>query len=71
MYNNITAQYGKVDQSSLHTIADWVGSHQANHLAYTSTDGSHSHSVTINSSGSSGTNANLPPYLALAYIMKL
>jgi hypothetical protein len=30
--------------------------------------GSHSHSV--NSTGSSGTNANLPPYYALAYIMK-
>ena len=30
--------------------------------------GSHSHSV--NSSGSSGTNANLPPYYALAFIMR-
>lgn len=28
-------------------------------------------STTINSTGSSGTNANLPPYFALAYIMKL
>jgi len=27
--------------------------------------------ITINSEGSSGTNANLPPYFALAYIMKL
>ena len=27
--------------------------------------------TTVNSSGSSGTNANLPPYYALAYIMKL
>ena len=27
-------------------------------------------SVTVNSAGSSGTNANLPPYYALAYIMK-
>lgn len=26
--------------------------------------------ITVNSSGSSGTNANLPPYYALAYIMK-
>lgn len=32
-------------------------------------NGSHSHD--INSTGSSGTNANLPPYYALAYIMKL
>jgi microcystin-dependent protein len=28
-------------------------------------------STTVNSAGSSGTNANLPPYYALAYIMKL
>ncbi len=32
--------------------------------------GSHSHTVTVNSTGSSGTNANLPPYYALAYVMK-
>jgi hypothetical protein len=32
--------------------------------------GTHSHTVTVNSAGSSGTNANLPPYYALAYIMK-
>jgi len=30
----------------------------------------HTHNFTSNSTGSSGTNANLPPYLALAYIMK-
>jgi hypothetical protein len=35
-------------------------------------DGSHSHTVsgTTASTGSSGTNANLPPYYALCYIMK-
>ena len=32
--------------------------------------GSHSHTVTVNSAGSSATNANLPPYYALAYIMR-
>jgi hypothetical protein len=32
--------------------------------------GDHNHSFTTNSTGSSGTNANLPPYYALAYIMK-
>jgi hypothetical protein len=38
----------------------------------TSSAGNHSHtfSGTTASSGSSGTNANLPPYYALAYIMK-
>ena len=33
--------------------------------------GGHSHTISVDSTGSSGTNANLPPYLALAYIMKL
>jgi len=33
-------------------------------------DGSHGHTTTISSTGSSGTNANLPPYYALCYIMK-
>jgi len=39
---------------------------------YTGAAGSHSHTVsgTTSSSGSSGTNANLPPYYALAFIMK-
>ena len=38
----------------------------------TDTAGAHTHSVsgTSGSTGSSGTNANLPPYYALAYIMK-
>jgi microcystin-dependent protein len=31
----------------------------------------HTHTITINSTGSSGTNKNLPPYYALAYIMKV
>lgn len=44
----------------------------------TSSAGAHSHTVTVDSAsvttssaGSSGTDANLPPYYALAYIMKL
>jgi hypothetical protein len=39
----------------------------------TDSAGAHTHSVsgTTASTGSSGTNANLPPYYALAYIMKL
>jgi hypothetical protein len=36
----------------------------------TSSAGDHSHTVTVDSTGSSGTNANLPPYYALAFIMK-
>ncbi len=33
-------------------------------------DGSHNHTFTTGSTGSSGTNANLVPYFALAFIMK-
>lgn len=33
-------------------------------------DASHTHAVTNSTEGSSGTNANLPPYYALAFIMK-
>lgn len=33
-------------------------------------EGSHSHSVTVDATGDTATNANLPPYYALAYIMK-
>jgi hypothetical protein len=36
----------------------------------TKSAGAHNHSFTTNSTGSSGTNANLPPYFALCYIMK-
>jgi hypothetical protein len=31
---------------------------------------SHTHAITLNSTGASGTGANVPPYFALAYIMK-
>jgi hypothetical protein len=33
-------------------------------------DASHTHSMTVSTEGSSGTNQNLPPYYALAFIMK-
>lgn len=36
----------------------------------TSVAGDHSHTFTTASTGSTGTNANLPPYYALCYIMK-
>jgi microcystin-dependent protein len=37
----------------------------------TQSAGAHTHTFTTASTGSSGTNANLPPYYALAYIIKL
>jgi len=36
----------------------------------TNNAGSHTHTITVDSTGNSATNANLPPYYALAYIMK-
>lgn len=33
--------------------------------------GTHNHAVSVNSSGESGTNKNLPPYYALAFIMRV
>ncbi len=38
---------------------------------YTTYNGDHSHSFTTSTVGDSATNANLPPYYALAYIMKV
>lgn len=54
----------------------WVnGGGNNGNLVYTDTslDGSHTHTSTTSTDGNatSGTNANLPPYFALAYIMKL
>jgi hypothetical protein len=47
---------------------DWIGSSTMT----TANAGAHTHTVsgTTNSAGNSGINANLPPYYALAYIMK-
>jgi len=53
-------------------LSDFSGTYSSGKVGFaTSGAGSHSHTVTVNSTGSSGTNANLPPYYALAYIMKL
>jgi hypothetical protein len=37
----------------------------------TSTNGAHTHTYTTNFTGVSRVNANIPPYIAIAYIMKL
>ena len=52
----------------------WVvygGGYSLGRTITSSTAGAHTHTLTINQEGSSGTNANLPPYYALAFIMKL
>jgi microcystin-dependent protein len=68
------------DPSHTHTYA---GRNPAINIAYAGTGGDPYFAITnnlttvaaatgisVNTAGSSGTNANLPPYLALAYIMK-
>jgi len=51
---------------------DWAYAYRATgsaaNIGLTSSNGAHTH--TVDSTGSSGTNANLSPYFALAYIMK-
>ena len=55
-----------VSESGSGALRGGFGSYIFGEKTTTSTTG-----ITINSTGSSGTNANLPPYYALAYIMKL
>ena len=57
---------GRTDVSG---AARSAGSHS--HSLSINSNGSHTHSVSVNSSGESGSGKNLPPYYALAYIMKL
>ena len=46
------------------------GVHDYNSNTAVGGNGAHSHGLIIDSFGVSGTNANLPPYYALAYIMR-
>jgi microcystin-dependent protein len=55
-----------VSETGSGSLRGGFGNYIAGNKTTTSTTG-----ITINSTGSSGTNANLPPYYALAYIMKL
>ena len=57
--NNNQRQFSKGDNGSTDTVT--IG---------TSTHSGHVHTMSLDSTGVSGTNANLPPYFALAYIMK-
>jgi len=41
------------------------------HIHTTNSEGAHNHDITPTAAGVSGTNANLPPYLALSYIIRV
>lgn len=56
--------------SKVGTSSDFLGGSSGNGVKY-SMNATHSHIVTVNSAGESGVGKNLPPYYALAYIMKL
>lgn len=60
LYSPTTAGSGTYGTSNGHTHNFTTGGVSADHT----------HAITVNANGSSGTNANLPPYFALAYIMK-
>jgi hypothetical protein len=61
--------YGSAGGSVRYSSTD--NSNVWNNLAQTTgSNGAHTHTFTTASAGTSGTNANLPPYYALAYIMK-
>ena len=61
--------FGLYDSSYTHwgsNDSDWD-----NPLLNTSTDGSHKHTITIGTAGGNQPHNNMPPYVALFYIMKL
>ncbi|BES69736.1 hypothetical protein RE428_07990 [Marinobacter nanhaiticus D15-8W] len=80
--NDFASAYGGVSGSSRHRREGLTGSN-ASTYHYTSTagghshsvsvsgNGSHSHSISVQSAGEDGKGKNLPPYYALAFIMKL
>ena len=72
-------QIGNSTNSGGYDVGGWSGPYMMasgvrcctwNTTTYTEYAGDHTHTITMDNTGSSGTNANLPPYYALAYIMK-
>jgi microcystin-dependent protein len=59
-------QIGSIAAGGAQTVADYP----ANQDGTTASNGAHTHTFTTDSSGDSGTNANLPPYYALAYTIQ-
>jgi microcystin-dependent protein len=76
--NSFNSTVGTVSATGVFSAAASNGLHSggggaSNSYATYSLNAPHTHtfSTTSNSTGTSGTNANLPPYYALAYVMKI
>jgi len=69
-YNNNGAAGGRFGTEWRNRAANTSSAGSHSHTLSITSAGSHSHSVSVSSSGESGVDKNLPPYLALAYIMK-
>lgn len=63
--------YGFYNGNNNHAGLSGVHSDRDNAIVKTSTDGNHSHSITIGNTGGGQPHNNMPPYYVLAYIMKL
>jgi hypothetical protein len=63
--HSVTKYTGKEDRGDGANVC-WAG--DINVL--TDVQGAHTHTITVATAGTSGTNTNLPPYYALAFIMK-
>ena len=64
------AIYGQAVDGTGTPSSGFTGGYPLGQINGINSVGNHTHSFTTNSTGSSGTNKNLPPYYALAYIMK-
>jgi microcystin-dependent protein len=63
--------YTRTDYSTSATDYQFAGSYSLSQTTQaTSAVGDHNHTISIDTVGSSATNANLPPYYALCFIMK-
>ena len=65
--SNYIAQIESTGTPNDYTLA---GHPSVANIGRSSAAGSHSHSVTVNDTGAGGTNANLPPYLGIYFIIK-
>ena len=70
--HNHTSKWGQAAQGTAWSaIGNTVSSYSlAVDAAATTTAGAHNHTFTTDSTGSSGTNANLPPYIGIQFIIK-